>query len=56
VTDSRPCTRAQILARLRQSLDEGRPIIGAGSNSGLIAKSDEIAALKAQPLRALARS
>jgi predicted TIM-barrel enzyme len=41
MADRRPFTRAQILARLRQSLAEGRPIIGAGSSSGLIAKSAE---------------
>ena len=41
MTDTRPFTRAQILARLRASLDQGRPIIGAGSSSGLIARSAE---------------
>jgi len=41
VTDRRPFTRTQILARLRQSLEAGRPIIGAGSSSGLIARSAE---------------
>lgn len=32
-------TRTQILERLRAQLAEGRPIVGAGSSSGLIAKS-----------------
>jgi len=32
-------TRSQILARLREQLAAGRPIVGAGSSSGLIAKS-----------------
>lgn len=35
----RPFTRAQILERLRAQLAQGRPIVGAGSSSGLIAKS-----------------
>jgi predicted TIM-barrel enzyme len=35
----RPFTRDQILGRLREQIAEGRPIIGAGSSSGLIAKS-----------------
>ena len=41
MADKRPFTRQQILARLRKSIAEGRPIIGAGSSSGLIAKSAE---------------
>jgi predicted TIM-barrel enzyme len=39
MAETRPFTRAQILARLRQSIADGKPIIGAGSSSGLIAKS-----------------
>jgi len=39
VTQLRPFTRDQILARLRDQIADGRPIIGAGSSSGLIAKS-----------------
>ena len=41
MSDRRPFTRAQILARLREQIAEGRPIVGAGSSSGLIAKSAE---------------
>ncbi|MFN8526039.1 MAG: phosphoenolpyruvate hydrolase family protein [Chloroflexota bacterium] len=41
MTDRRPFSRAQILARLRTSIADGQPIIGAGSSSGLIAKSAE---------------
>jgi predicted TIM-barrel enzyme len=37
--ESRPFTREQILARLREQIAAGRPIIGAGSSSGLIARS-----------------
>ncbi|HEX3690140.1 MAG TPA: phosphoenolpyruvate hydrolase family protein [Solirubrobacteraceae bacterium] len=36
---TRPFTRAQILERLRGQIAAGRPVIGAGSSSGLIAKS-----------------
>jgi predicted TIM-barrel enzyme len=36
---SRPFTREQILAHLREQIALGRPIVGAGSSSGLIAKS-----------------
>lgn len=32
-------TRTEVLARLRDELAQGRPIVGAGSSSGLIAKS-----------------
>jgi predicted TIM-barrel enzyme len=39
VIQSRPFTRDQILARLREQIADGKPIIGAGSSSGLIAKS-----------------
>src|SRR3954464_2255514 len=39
VTSTRPHTRQQILDRLRAQISEGKPIIGAGSSSGLIAKS-----------------
>lgn len=39
MTDRRPFTRSQIMERLRRSIAEGKPIIGAGSSSGLIAKS-----------------
>lgn len=39
MTTTRPFTRKQILARLREQIAAGRPIIGAGSSSGLIAKS-----------------
>jgi predicted TIM-barrel enzyme len=35
----RPFTREQILERLRDQIAAGRPIVGAGSSSGLIAKS-----------------
>jgi len=38
-TAIRPYTRAQIMERLRAQLDAGKPIVGAGSSSGLIAKS-----------------
>ncbi|MBV9579287.1 MAG: phosphoenolpyruvate hydrolase family protein, partial [Chloroflexi bacterium] len=41
VSESRPFTRAQILARLRAQIAQGRPIVGAGSSSGLIARSAE---------------
>lgn len=34
-------SRTQILERLRAQLDQGKPIIGAGTSSGLIAKSAE---------------
>jgi predicted TIM-barrel enzyme len=37
--ETRPFTREQILARLREQIANGRPIIGAGSSSGLIATS-----------------
>jgi predicted TIM-barrel enzyme len=39
VTSTRPYTRRQILDRLRAQISEGKPIIGAGSSSGLIASS-----------------
>jgi predicted TIM-barrel enzyme len=39
VTQLRPFTRDQILSRLREQIAAGRPIIGAGSSSGLIARS-----------------
>jgi predicted TIM-barrel enzyme len=39
VTQLRPFTREQILARLREQVTAGKPVIGAGSSSGLIAKS-----------------
>ena len=39
MTASRPFTRAQILARLREQIAQGRPVVGAGSSSGLIARS-----------------
>jgi predicted TIM-barrel enzyme len=35
----RPFTRKQILTALREQIAAGRPIVGAGSSSGLIAKS-----------------
>jgi predicted TIM-barrel enzyme len=35
----RPFTRDQILAHLREQIALGRPIVGAGSSSGLIARS-----------------
>jgi predicted TIM-barrel enzyme len=38
---TRPYTRAQIIARLREQIARGRPIVGAGSSSGLIARSAE---------------
>ena len=38
-TPQRPFTRTQILERLRAQLAQGKPIVGAGSSSGLIAKS-----------------
>jgi predicted TIM-barrel enzyme len=41
VTATRPFTRNQILARLREQIGQGRPIVGAGSSSGLIARSAE---------------
>ena len=41
MTTTRPFTRTQILARLREQIAQGRPIIGAGSSSGLIARSAE---------------
>jgi predicted TIM-barrel enzyme len=41
VTGTRPFTRTQILARLREQIAQGRPIVGAGSSSGLIARSAE---------------
>ena len=34
MTASRPFTRTQILARLREQIAQGRPIVGAGSSSG----------------------
>lgn len=34
-------TRQKILARLRKSIDEGRPIIGAGAGTGISAKFEE---------------
>lgn len=34
-------TRKEILARLRKTLDEGRPIIGAGAGTGISAKFEE---------------
>ncbi|MBO9404870.1 MAG: phosphoenolpyruvate hydrolase family protein [Thermomicrobium sp.] len=37
----RPMTRAEVLAKLRQTLAEGRPIIGAGAGTGLSAKCAE---------------
>jgi len=37
----RPMTRAEALAKLRQTLAEGRPIIGAGAGTGLSAKFAE---------------
>jgi predicted TIM-barrel enzyme len=37
----RPMTRAEALAKLRQTLAEGRPIIGAGAGTGLSAKCAE---------------
>jgi predicted TIM-barrel enzyme len=39
IAERRPFTRAQILAQLHEQLKKGSPIIGAGSSSGLIAKS-----------------
>jgi predicted TIM-barrel enzyme len=36
---TRPFTRTEILAHLREQIAAGRPIIGAGSSSGLIARS-----------------
>jgi predicted TIM-barrel enzyme len=39
VTETRSFTRQQILERLRASIAAGKPIVGAGSSSGLIAKS-----------------
>src|SRR5260370_3578114 len=41
VTATRPFTRNQILARLREQLAQARPIVGAGSSSGLIERSGE---------------
>ena len=41
MTGSRPFTRQQIMARLRQQIAQGKPIVGAGSSSGLIARSAE---------------
>jgi predicted TIM-barrel enzyme len=38
---TRPFTRAQIIRRLREQIAQGRPIVGAGSSSGLIARSAE---------------
>jgi predicted TIM-barrel enzyme len=38
---TRPFTRAQIIDRLREQIAQGRPIVGAGSSSGLIARSAE---------------
>jgi len=35
-------TRKQILSRLQKTINEGRPIIGAGSSAGIIAKCAEI--------------
>jgi len=40
-TATRPYTRTQIMQRLREQIAAGRPIVGAGSSSGLIAKSAE---------------
>ncbi|MBO9352234.1 MAG: phosphoenolpyruvate hydrolase family protein [Thermomicrobium sp.] len=37
----RPMSRAEALAKLRQTLAEGRPIIGAGAGTGLSAKCAE---------------
>jgi predicted TIM-barrel enzyme len=37
----RPMTRAEALAKLRQTLAEGRPIIGTGAGTGLSAKCAE---------------
>ena len=34
-------TRQQVLARLRKTLDEGRPIIGSGAGTGISAKFAE---------------
>ncbi|MBV9597440.1 MAG: phosphoenolpyruvate hydrolase family protein [Chloroflexi bacterium] len=39
--NARPFTRARIIARLREQIAQGRPIVGAGSSSGLIARSAE---------------
>ncbi len=41
MTATRPFSRAQILARLRDQIDHARPVVGAGSSSGLIARSAE---------------
>ena len=41
MTASRPFTRTQIVERLRQQIALGKPIIGAGCSSGLIARSAE---------------
>jgi predicted TIM-barrel enzyme len=39
VTGTRPFTREQIVAKFRETIASGKPIVGAGSSSGLIAKS-----------------
>lgn len=36
---STPLTRADIVTRLRATIAEGRPVIGAGSSSGLVARA-----------------
>ena len=41
MTAHRPFTRSKILKRLREQIAQGRPIVGAGSSSGLIARSAE---------------
>jgi predicted TIM-barrel enzyme len=39
MSELRPFTREQILARLREQIAAGHPVIGAGSSSGLIARA-----------------
>lgn len=39
----RPFSRSEILARLRETIAKGEPIIGAGSSVGIVAKSAEAA-------------
>lgn len=39
----RAFTRESILARLRETIAQGRPIIGAGSSAGIVARSAEMA-------------
>jgi predicted TIM-barrel enzyme len=39
VAETRPFTREQILAHLKKEIQAGRPIIGAGCSSGLIARA-----------------